>query len=225
MDDVFLKLMDSAGVPEDARDATLGKLRALRTRYPGETPARLFARARSEGAAIPPSRCIHGVVRGECVTCDAKIGERFYYTTGGSHLHKKPTCEALKSGQDRGARWGGGSAPVEVVGSQADVADIHELCSHCFTTRAPRATATRRTSTPARSTSSPGRAVRIPATLPQGPKPLDAGAPPSVGDQIDWGGYSGVVTNVSDRGVGLDVGGITLTAPWGDRARIRRKPS
>jgi len=222
VDEVFLKLMESAGVAEGARDETLAQLHTLRTRYPGETPARLFARARKEGGAIPASRCLHGIVHGDCVACNAKIGERFYFISAGTLVHQRPTCAALASERARS-----GGAAVEVTRSRTIEAGDLALCTECAPSRAsrtPRASTTRR-SPPSRSTpavTGQARIVRPSAQVAQGPKPLDAAAPPAIGNEIDWGGFTGVVTAITDRGVTLDVDGVILTAPWGDRARVRR---
>src|SRR5688500_8825312 len=111
MDEVFQRLMESAGVAPESHEATLAKLRALKREYPTETPARLFARARKEGAAIPVSRCLHGVARGECVSCASKIGARKYFTAAGRYIHARPTCDELRSAD------GGDVNPIEVVGA------------------------------------------------------------------------------------------------------------
>jgi hypothetical protein len=209
--------MDEVDVPDDARSATLAQLNALKARYPNDTPARLIYRARREGSAIPASRCTHGVRRGECVACDARIGARQYFTASGSELHTTPVCAVLAWRPVAPASAGGKREPIEVVGVDDAVAADRTSCPQCV--KAPaRARAPRKAATPA-----------TPRPRSIGPKhapvELVATAPPAVGDRIDWGGYSGVVSEVSDRGVTLSVDGITLTAPWGDRATIRRQPA
>lgn len=203
MDDVFERLMDAAGVPPDARPETLKRISALKVRYPTETPARLFDRARKEGAPIPPPRCVHGVPRGHCVACEARIGARYYFTAASDQVHTTPTCSALVGSA--------GAAPIEV----ASVPDGREPCPQCV--KAP--TVRRARIAPTASRSAP-RSLRVPAV---GPAELVATDPPAVGDRILWGGYAGVVTDITERGVRLSVDGITLTAPWGDRATIRKQ--
>ncbi|MGH9225435.1 MAG: hypothetical protein ACRD2W_17000 [Acidimicrobiales bacterium] len=210
MDEIYLKLIQGAGVPAEAQKATVSRLRALKREYPNETPARLFARARKEGAAIPPSRCPHGVVRGDCVSCDSKIGARRYFTAGGSHLHTRPTCDALRSGEEKGVL-------IEAIRVDAALGDGRAACEACATV-APRRAATTRP----RAAKVVARPVFVPG---RGPVPLDQSKPPAVGDQIEWSGYAGEITEVTDRGVHFFVDGITLAAPWGDRARVKRAPA
>lgn len=203
MDDVFGRLMDAAGVPEDARPETLKRIAAIKLRYPNETPARLFDRARKEGAPIPQSRCAHGVARGNCVACDARIGARYYFTAGPSEAHTTPTCAELA----------GAPAPIEVATS----AGSRDQCAQCAKAPAVR----RARIAPVAARPAP-RSLREPRV---GPAELVATNPPSIGDRIVWGGYSGVITEVTERGVRLSVDGITLTAPWGDRATVRKQPA
>lgn len=208
MDDVFGRLMDEVNVPDEARSATLATLHALRVRYPQDTPARLLYRARREGAAIPASRCPHGVVHGQCVGCDARIGTRYYATASGTYVHTTPKCGALGSAADGAAPTGGKREPVDVVA----VDEGRDRCPQCI--KAPaRARAPRKPATSQARSIAPKHA----------PAELTPDSPPAVGDRLDWGGYSGVITSIGDRGVSVSVDGVTLTAPWGDRATVRRK--
>ena len=216
MDEIFEKLMDSAGVPAGDREATLVKLRALKRQYPNETPARLFSRARKEGAPIPPARCTHGVPHGECVTCDSKIGPRIYFTSGGDRVHSRPTCDTLRS-------EGG---PIEAV--RTDISG-RERCPQCAAAPSRRAATTRAATSRPVATRPVSRRLGTGPPPPrifagQSPVPLDAAAPPGVGDRIEWGGYIGEVTAITESGVRFTVEGISLTAPWGDTARVRKQP-
>ena len=201
--------MDSTGVPADARPEVHAVLKRLRVRYPGETPARLFDRARKEGAPIPAPRCPHRVRRGECVACEPRLGARQYFAAGSDHVHTTPSCAVLVATRPE---------PIET-----GPAEGREPCPQCVRVVAPRSV--RRTAAaPARSTRTTGLASR--SNIPKiGPEELSQSSAPAVGDNIDWGGFSGVVTGVTDRGVTLNVDGITLTAPWGDRATVRRRSS
>lgn len=214
VDDVFGRLMDTTDVPVNARSATLATLNALKVRYPHDTPARLLYRARREGAAIPTGRCAHSVPRGECVACDAKIGARYYFTASDRHLHTTPKCAALGSSPGGVAPPPGKREPIEVVTVEAGVPEDRERCPLCVK-------ASPRPRTPRKATTTTRRAV-VPKI---GPAELIASSPPAVGDNIDWGGFSGTITDVNERGVSLSVDGVTLTAPWGDRATVRRQPA
>ena len=207
MDEVFERLMDAASVPPDARPETLKRIAALKVRYPHETPARLFDRARKEGAPIPAPQCAHGVPRGHCVACDPRLKARYYFTASGGEVHTTPTCRAL-----------GGSAngAIEVITAADRVADGREPCPTCAKTPVVR----RARTTPV--VAKPRPRSLIPT---EGPAELVATAPPAIGDRIIWGGYSGLVSDVTDHGVRLSVDGITLTAPWGERATIRKLPA
>jgi hypothetical protein len=197
--------MDAARVPNDARPETLKRIAALKVRYPNETPARLFDRARKEGAPIPAPSCPHGVPRGNCVACEGRIGARYYFTAAGDEEHTTPTCPALTSA----------AAAIEVAATPTG----RDQCSRCA-----KATAVRRARTTpvsrARPVQAAVRRLGVPAV---GPAELVSTDPPTVGDRIIWGGYQGVVTDVTDSGVRLSVDGITLTAPWGERATIRKQ--
>jgi len=207
VDEVFERLMDAARVPPDARAETLKRITALKGRYPNETPARLFDRARKEGAPIPPPRCPHGALRGTCVACDGRIGARYYFTAGADEEHTTPACAALA----------GASSPIEVALTPTG----RNPCARCA--KAPPARRARAGAGAAPATRSrPVARPRVPVT---GPAELVATDPPAVGDRIIWGGYQGVVTDVTERGVRLSVDGITLTAPWGERATIRKQPA
>jgi hypothetical protein len=203
--------MDAAGVADEKRPEILSTLRSLRVRYPNETPARLFARAQKQGAPIPPSRCIHGVVRAECVACNPKIGPRWYFTTGDSLAHTTPICGALVNGRER--------APVDVASTPPDWL---EQCAQCAKPMVTRARAAAPSRSRARSAPPPRPAHLRLQRAANEPRDLSPSSPPAIGDRIDWGGFSGVVTNVTDRGVAFSVDGVTLTAPWGDRATLHK---
>ena len=208
MDEVFERLMDSAGVPDEDRAGTLAKLHALKVRYPRETPARLFARAKREGAPIPLSRCPHRVRRGECVACDGRVGARSYFTANGEQAHTTPLCAPLAS-----------ASPEPIESIPASSGDGREPCPICVKTVTRRAT-THRTP-PARTPQARAAASSLRPLV--GPAPLDPESPPAEGDRIEWGGYSGTVTRISERGVTVTVEGVTMTAPWGDRATVRKQ--
>ena len=123
-----MRLLDGADLADDARAVTLARLRALQELYPQETPARLLLRARREGAAVPASRCPHGVGRSDCVACDARIGGRIYFTASGAHAHATPKCKAiLKPGVSR--------EPIQVIPVEDGPAGERERCTLC--TKAP----------------------------------------------------------------------------------------
>jgi hypothetical protein len=216
VDDVFGRLMDEVYVPDDARSAMLAQLNSLKACYPNDTPAYLLYRARREGAAIPPSRCTHAVQRGECVACDARIGARYYFTASGGEVHTTPVCAVLAWRPKAAPSAGGNREPIAVDGVDGVVHGERTSCQQCVK-RPARARSPR---TPATATAPRPRTVGRTSA----PAELSASTPPAVGDGIDWGGYSGVITDVGDRGVSLSADGVTHTAPWGDRATIRRQP-
>lgn len=172
MDDVFGRLMDEVDVPDDARSTTLAQLHSLKARYPNDTPARLLYRARREGSAIPPSRCTHGVRRGECVACDARIGARHYFTASGDEVHTTPVCAVLAWRPKAEPSAGGKREPIAVDGVDDAVAGERTRCPQCV--KAPaRARAPRKASAPA----------TAPRPRPLGrkaPAELTASAPPAV---------------------------------------------
>ncbi len=218
VDDVFERLMDAAGVAGDDRGATLSKLHELRARFPRETPARLFDRARREGAPIPVPRCPHRVRRGECVACEPRIGERQYYTASGDHVHTTPACSVLAAGKFEPIETGAGDGR-EVCTVCAKAPAAARTATARPATRRARPSSAARASTAAASVNGPARRAVLPLVRPE---ELAPSSPPGVGDRIDWGGFTGVVTNVGDRGVTLSVDGVVLTAPWGDRATVHR---
>jgi hypothetical protein len=197
--------MDAAGVTQDDRPGLLALLESLHVEYPRSTPAKLFQRARNSGAPIPPAQCHHGVRRGQCVVCDARIGTRFYYTGGGTHVHSTPICEALYRGQEKVRRRGGYPEAIEVVRIYAGILDVRDPCRHCLG-----------------DTLVPASAIvkRPPPYEPSAPRPrsmqLSPERPPRTGQHIDWGGFSGPVTEIRPEGVLIAAGGLTMFIAWGE---------
>lgn len=199
MEDVFNRLIDSAGVADGDRRAVLALLCSLRSRFPADTPARLFERARHEGAPIPPARCRHGVLHGECVDCDGTIGTRFYFTGRATHLHATPTCPALAGGL--AARRPQGSHPdlIASVPRYDAFLDVRDPCHRCLADELER-----------------GAPPEAEAPPPPALRRLSRDAPPPVGERLVWGGYSGPVTEVSGDGALIRVGGFGLLVAWGE---------
>ena len=177
VDDVFGRLLDEVDVPGDARSAMLAELNSLKARYPNDTPAHLLYRARREGSAIPPSRCTHGVPRGECVACDARIGARYYFTASGGEVHTTPVCTVLAWRPTAAPSAGGRREPIAVDGVDGVLHGERTSCQQC----AKRPTRARSRRTPAAAPAPPPRTVghtRAPAEL-------SASTPPAVGDGLD----------------------------------------
>lgn len=215
---VWAQMMERNGVRPADRPALAKQLSRLRKEYPGETPAGLFHRARKRGAPIPPPRCIHHVWRGDCVVCDPLVGQRLYFTSGGTHIHSTPACRSLSIGQEKVRRRGGVQSPIEVVRVYAGVTDRRDPCKTCFSGRVGHSQPTLPGSALSRrSQAKPARAKRgKQARL----VTITRGSPPATGTPITWLGYEGVVVGTCERGLQIAVDGARTTISWGDRASL-----
>lgn len=213
-DAVLQRLLRAAGTADTAMSKAMRALRSLRAEYPSETPAGLLHRARKRGAPIPPMRCAHHVIRGECVACDPMLGERFYFSSGGTHIHTTPACTALEMGQEKVRRRGGTCAPIEVVRIWTGLVDRRDPCRVCFGRRLVKS----RVKVPS------ARPVWRPAVGPRASSlalaTLVSTRPPPAGTRIAWSGYEGIVVSTSGRGVDFSSEGLQMTVPWGERARL-----
>lgn len=205
MDAAFEALMTAAKVPERNRAAVLKSLRKLRAKYPNETPAGLFRRARSEGSLIPPARCAHGVKWGECIVCDGSLGARFYFTGGGTHVHATPICTALAEGQEKVRRRGGNPEVIEVVPRYGDHLDRRDPCKVCL---------------PQRRKASPDEPKRRKPSPTPGYIELSPKDAPAIDTRVAWGGISGPVVQRTAGGIHISVGGPKQFIPWGEPIRI-----
>ena len=203
----FERLMDAAKVPEVNRQALFKQLEELRNAFPGDTPSAVFQRARSQGSLIPPVRCVHGIKWGECVVCDARLGERFYFTGGGTHVHSTPLCKALAEGQEKVRRRGGNPEPIEVVTRYGDHLDRRDACKVCLR----RAAASSGMTTVSMSAVQKASARHVTLTTRNAPGP---------GGRLYWGGISGTVVYRSVAGLHIAVGGSTMFVRWGDLVRF-----
>ncbi len=209
MDDVFDRLMQSAGVADGDRARVLKLLQSLRGHHPRDTPARHVRTRTPRGCSYPTAHCQHGVARGECVVCDPKIGTRFYFTGGGTHVHSTPTCRALADGQEKVRRRGGNPDVIDVVPRYSGFLDARDPCRHCLPTRGSIA--------PKVGPTSPRKHAETRAELRQ----LTPKDTPAIGQRVDWGGYSGPVVEVASDGLRIATGGFRMFIAWGEYVRVQ----
>lgn len=223
--DVFYRLMDSAGVAASDRNEVLRTLLIAYRDSPGETPAKVFNKVRRSDGLIPTARCDHGVRRGDCVVCDAGIGTRFYLTGGGTHLHSRPTCEALAAGQEKVRRRGGNPEPIEVVRLVGEQLMGRDPCGTCMPKRPSTLSAVR--NAPGAVLVTPPPENSTPTHAPERPRmvQLSVEAPPTIGQNLTWGGHSGRVVAVETDGVRIAVGGLTIFVPVGERVSLSLRQS
>jgi hypothetical protein len=207
IDSVVRRLLADLGVQPKHLARVTAAVAELAAEHPGLTPARLIELARASGQAIPSARCLHGVRRVDCTVCDPTLGDRYYVTAGGTHVHTRPDCRALAAGQDKVEARGGSTEPIEVLRGGYDVG--RNPCRTCFRQPLVRPV--------------PGVAASPAAVLRNrtGFTVLDRNEPPPTGTSVSAGGVRGRVASCDAGGVILALdGGGTLRVRWGERARL-----